>query len=435
MVTLPTPNNPTTSYTATYDAWNRLVKLEDDTNTITEYQYDGTRRRTLHKVYNTGVLDHTKHLYYNANWQLLEERRDANTSPKKQYTWGNRYIDDLILRDHDTNNDGTLNERLYALQDANWNVTAYINESGTVLERYIYNAYGHVTFLDNNFNVITSSTIEPDHLYAGYNFDCDVKMYHVRNRVYHPMLGCWLQRDPIEYHAGDVNLLRYVTNTPTSFLDSSGEFKDCCCPGGKWKGDGTITFSASFLFGGWAAIVSFKCSSNNNKVGILLDMWTIGIQGGVGFKIGFYSLSVHAPCVSDFEGSATAYAGSVAVWGPFNGGTWTAEVDGGALILGMGVGLSVQADRIQSLKQVLKLPASVAVGLGTSSIRSSSCPDGVCDNNQKCTKPTKAHCGKDSKGGGGLARTPSRGPYPDLPIHGLLGGGAGRYLNNPYHWQ
>ena len=107
MTTIPTPNNPTTSYTATYDAWNRLVKLTDGANTITEYQYDGTRRRTLHKVYNTGVLDHTKHLYYNANWQLLEERRDTNTSPTKQYIWGNRYIDDLILRDHDTNNDGT----------------------------------------------------------------------------------------------------------------------------------------------------------------------------------------------------------------------------------------------------------------------------------------------------------------------------------------
>ena len=222
MVTLPTPNNPTTSYTATYDAWNRLVKLEDDTNTITEYQYDGTRRRIIHKVYHTGVLDHTKHLYYNANWQLLEERRDTNTSPTKQYIWGNRYIDDLALRDHDNNNDSTLNERLYALQDANWNVTRYINSSGTVQERYIYNAYGDVTFLDSNFGVRTSSTIEPDHLYAGYNYDSDVEMYHVRNRVYHPMLGTWLQRDPIGYAGGDVNLSRHVESNPLTFVDSLG---------------------------------------------------------------------------------------------------------------------------------------------------------------------------------------------------------------------
>ena len=224
MTTIPIPTDPTTSYTATYDAWNRLVKLEDNTNTITEYQYDGLRRRVLHKGYNTGVLNHTKHLYYNNNWQLLEERRDSNTSPTKQQIWGNRYIDDLVLRDHDTNEGGTLNERLYALQDANWNVTSYINSSGTVQERYIYNAYGDVTFLDNNFNVISNSTIEPDHLYAGYNYDGDVEMYHVRNRVYHPMLGTWLQRDPI----GAINMYNYSSLSSVNRIDPFG-LKDCYC--------------------------------------------------------------------------------------------------------------------------------------------------------------------------------------------------------------
>ena len=221
MTTIPTPDDPTVSYTATYDAWNRLVKLEDDTNTITEYQYDGTRRRIIHKVYNTGALSHTKHLYYNNNWQLLEERRDTNTTPTKQFIWGNRYIDDLVLRDHDTDDNGTLNERLYALQDANWNVTSYVNENGTVQERYIYNAYGDVTFLDNNFGVISNSTIEPDHLYAGYNYDADVEVYHVRNRVYHAELGTWLQRDPIGYDGG-INLYEYVHSLVTSNLDPKG---------------------------------------------------------------------------------------------------------------------------------------------------------------------------------------------------------------------
>ena len=222
MTTIPIPTDPTTSYTATYDGWNRLVKLEDDANTITKYQYDGLRRRIIHKAYNTGVLNHTKHLYYNNNWQLLEERRDSNTSPTKQYIWGTRYIDDLVIRDHDTDDNGTLNERLYALQDTNWNVTSYVNESGIIQERYIYNAYGTVTFLDANFGVISSSVVEPDHLYAGYNFDADVEMYHVRNRVYHPTIGTWLQRDPIGYDAGDVSLLRYVGSVSISYLDPLG---------------------------------------------------------------------------------------------------------------------------------------------------------------------------------------------------------------------
>src|SRR5436189_405887 len=48
----------------------------------------------------------------------------------------------LILRDRDTNADGALDERLYALQDANWNVTALTSSSGDVQERYAYDAYG-----------------------------------------------------------------------------------------------------------------------------------------------------------------------------------------------------------------------------------------------------------------------------------------------------
>ncbi len=34
MTTIPRPNDPTNSYLATYDAWNRLVKLDDGCNTV-----------------------------------------------------------------------------------------------------------------------------------------------------------------------------------------------------------------------------------------------------------------------------------------------------------------------------------------------------------------------------------------------------------------
>ncbi len=48
----------------------------------------------------------------------------------------------MILRDRDADNNGTLEERLYVAQDANWNVTALFNSSGAVVERFRYEAYG-----------------------------------------------------------------------------------------------------------------------------------------------------------------------------------------------------------------------------------------------------------------------------------------------------
>ena len=43
-----------------------------------------------------------------------------------------------------------------------------------------------------------------------------------RNRIYHPTLGRFLQRDPIGYRAGDVNLVRYVGNRAVVFSDPKG---------------------------------------------------------------------------------------------------------------------------------------------------------------------------------------------------------------------
>ena len=68
-----------------------------------------------------------------------------------QNLWGLRYIDDLILRDRDSDSNGTLDERLYCLQDPNWNVIAVAGTDGAVVERYSYTAYGTPAFLTSVF--------------------------------------------------------------------------------------------------------------------------------------------------------------------------------------------------------------------------------------------------------------------------------------------
>jgi hypothetical protein len=55
---------------------------------------------------------------------VLEERLDSSTTADRVFLWGIRYIDDLVLRDRTTTS--TLDERRYAIQDANWNVVALL---------------------------------------------------------------------------------------------------------------------------------------------------------------------------------------------------------------------------------------------------------------------------------------------------------------------
>src|SRR5262249_29941363 len=121
-----------TGRTFKYDAWNRLVEVRDSGNTLlATYRYDGTGRRVRETRGST-----TADLYYSAAWQVLEERVGA--AVQSSYVWSPVYVDALVARDRDSDGNGTLEERMYAVQDANFNVTALLDTSGAVVERYAY---------------------------------------------------------------------------------------------------------------------------------------------------------------------------------------------------------------------------------------------------------------------------------------------------------
>ena len=225
MTIMPQLADPTKSYTMTYDAWDRLVEIVDSSsnNTVTKYEYDGAKRQTIKKIYSGGTLSETRHLYYTepSKWQVIEERVDSSTSPLQQFVWGLRYQDDLVLRDKDTNENGTLDERLYSLQDANWNTVSIINSSGLVQERYNYDAYGTPGFWDASFSSRASSSFDWHTLFTGYCWDSDAKFFHVRNRALSSHLGTWLQRDPLKY-IDSFNLFQYAVSNPLNFTDPLG---------------------------------------------------------------------------------------------------------------------------------------------------------------------------------------------------------------------
>ena len=256
MTSVPQPANPTVAYTCTYDAWNRLVQVVDapSGDTVAQYAYDGAKRRTIKLTYAAGVLSETRHFFYTdpTRWQVVEERTGTSTTAERQFVLGLRYIDDLVLRDRDTSGSGTLNERLYGLQDPNWNMVAIVDSTGVVQERYSYDAYGTVTFLTPAFAIRFASVFAWETLYAGYRRDGETGLSDVRNRVLDAPLG-WLQRDPLGLVSG-INPYQYCVAHPVGYSDPTGtvvQFVLGGCLGGAALSLFLQWVFASPLPGGW----------------------------------------------------------------------------------------------------------------------------------------------------------------------------------------
>ena len=246
MTTGPTPGSETTTNTYVYDAWNRLVKVKDNSsNVIATYDYNGLGWRVRKELgagssNNGDVYDY----YYNFTWQVIEVDKTPSGGSSytyKQYVWGRRYIDAPVCRFRDTNADGTLDETLYYTEDANFNVTGLVNTSGSIVERYAYSPYGNVKIYDGSWGSRSSSSYDNDVLFAGYRLDTESGLYQVRHRMCNPSLGRWMQRDASGYVDG-LSLYGFDRTNPVINADFSGlsAARDNCIKQAKERRDDAI---------------------------------------------------------------------------------------------------------------------------------------------------------------------------------------------------
>jgi RHS repeat-associated protein len=194
--------------TLVYDAWNQLVAVKSGSTTLASYSYDGLGRRITETEGGT-----TTDVYFNSAWQVIEERVGGSTTA--QYVWSPVGTDMLVERDRGS-------ERLYVQQDANGDVTALVNTSGGVVERYVYNPYGAVIYLSASWSTLSSSAYAWRYVYQAERFDSATGLYNERNRDESPTLGRWLENDPLGFGGGDTNLYRDESSRPTSTTDPSG---------------------------------------------------------------------------------------------------------------------------------------------------------------------------------------------------------------------
>jgi RHS repeat-associated protein len=189
--------------TEKWDAWNRLVEVDNGSTVVERYSYDGLGRRILKMAgFVSGQPTSVTH-YYLAGQQVVETRDAASLSadpidldPHFQFVWSPRYVDSLIARDENLDSDGsctgTGDQRLYYLSDANFNVTGVVGYNATssvweVKEQYAYDPYGVVTIYAPNWaSQRTASAVGNTTLFAGREFSFATGLYYNRARYYDP---------------------------------------------------------------------------------------------------------------------------------------------------------------------------------------------------------------------------------------------------------
>jgi YD repeat-containing protein len=152
------------SYTYVYDAFNRLrkVKNRSNSNLLGEYRYNGLGHRMgIHEDTNSdGIVDSNDKWFYDAfdeRWRVIARYRESDTSPKEDFVphqagldgnGGSSYIDLVVCRNKDANtawtsaSDGVLEERLYYCQNWRADVSVIVTSSGTMKEWVKYSGYG-----------------------------------------------------------------------------------------------------------------------------------------------------------------------------------------------------------------------------------------------------------------------------------------------------
>lgn len=197
-------------FSASYDAMNRLVSAQSSEDSA-QFVYDGLGRCLKRKV----------------SWETILITYDGWKPITEWDEWGNRKAWNVYGAGPD--------EILWRYSDSSWhlryhldrmgNVAFLLDVNGAVVEKYTYDVFGLPTVTDaNGENPRPYSWYGNRFMFTGREYFPELGLYDYRNRFYHPILGRFVQKDPIGFAAGDANLFRYCGGDPVNWADPYGLF-------------------------------------------------------------------------------------------------------------------------------------------------------------------------------------------------------------------
>ena len=171
------------------------------------------------------------------------------------------------------------NTTYFYRKDAQANIVALLDNTGAVVVKYKYDAWGKCRVLNANGTEITDDThigILNPFRYRSYYYDTGIGLYFLKTRYYDPEIGRFMTIDDISYldpeSINGLNLYAYCFNNPVMFTDRYG-----CTAWWEWLIAGVIV----------AGLIVGAVFTGGTLVGAVLA----GAAIGAGMSLGTQALS------------------------------------------------------------------------------------------------------------------------------------------------
>ncbi len=188
--------------TFTWDANNRLTRIDFPDGSHAAYTYDALGRR-IRKRDRAGITTH----YVYSGLDLVQEVNNSGDVIAS-------YVYDSMDHPLSMTRGGVTYSYLF---DGQGNVIALTDGAGALIATYRYDPWGKAISVGGSNPALVNSF-----RFAGRELDAESGLYYLRGRYYDPELGRFISRDPLHLTMLGVNHYAYADNNPINNSDPLG---------------------------------------------------------------------------------------------------------------------------------------------------------------------------------------------------------------------